>query len=112
MRNKFRRFYYEKSIIAWVIFKNVHEPIIDRETFERVQELVAKTKRRAPKPTNAEKNIFCDLVYCADCKSKLWFNVKHDKTDILFFSCGNYKGNRGTCKSTHYIRRSQIYGNG
>ena len=92
----------------WVIFKNVHEPIIDRETFERVQELVAKTKRRAPKPTNAEKNMFCDLVYCADCSSKLWFNVKHDKTDIPFFSCGNYKGNRGTCKSTHYIRADAL----
>lgn len=92
----------------WVIFKNVHEPIINRETFERVQELVAKTKRRAPKPTNAEKNMFCDLVYCADCGSKLWFNVKHDKTDIPFFSCGNYKGNRGTCKSTHYIRADAL----
>ena len=92
----------------WVIFKNVHEPIIDRETFERVQELVAKTKRRAPKPANAEKNMFCDLVYCADCGSKLWFNVKHDKTDIPFFSCGNYKGNRGTCKSTHYIRADAL----
>ena len=92
----------------WVVFKNVHEPIIDRETFERVQELVAKTKRRAPKPTNAEKNMFCDLVYCADCGSKLWFNVKHDKTDIPFFSCGNYKGNRGTCKSTHYIRADAL----
>ena len=92
----------------WVIFKNVHEPIIDRETFERVQELVAKTKRRAPKPTNAEKNMFCDLVYCADCGSKLWFNVKHDKTDIPFFSCGNYKGNRGTCRSTHYIRADAL----
>lgn len=92
----------------WVIFKNVHEPIIDRETFEHVQELVAKTKRRAPKPTNAEKNMFCDLVYCADCGSKLWFNVKHDKTDIPFFSCGNYKGNRGTCRSTHYIRADAL----
>ena len=92
----------------WVIFKNVHEPIIDRETFERVQELVAKTKRRAPKPINAEKNMFCDLVYCADCGSKLWFNVKHDKTDIPFFSCGNYKGNRGTCRSTHYIRADAL----
>lgn len=92
----------------WAIFKNVHEPIIDRETFERVQELVAKTKRRAPKPANAEKNMFCDLVYCADCGSKLWFNVKHDKTDIPFFSCGNYKGNRGTCRSTHYIRADAL----
>lgn len=33
---------------------------------------------------------------------------KHDKTDIPFFSCGNYHGNRGTCKSTHYLRADAI----
>ena len=29
-------------------------------------------------------------------------------SDIPFFSCGNYKGNRGTCKSTHYIRADAL----
>lgn len=52
--------------------------------------------------------MFCDLLYCADCGRKLWFNIKHDKTDIPFFSCGNYHGNRGTCKSTHYLRADAI----
>ena len=33
---------------------------------------------------------------------------KHDKTDIPFFSCGNYHGNRDTCKSTHYLRADAI----
>ena len=55
----------------WVIFRNVHEPIISREDFEKVQELVAKTKRRAPKPHNGEKSIFFDLLYCGDCHKKL-----------------------------------------
>ena len=57
------------------VFKNVHEPIIDRETFEQVQKLTAKTKRRAPKKDNAVKNMFSDLLYCADCGSKLWFHT-------------------------------------
>ncbi len=92
----------------WVIFKNKHEPIIDRETFEQVQKLIGKTRRRKPKDTNYERNMFCDLLYCADCGRKLWFNIKHDKVDIPFFSCGNYHGNRGTCKSTHYLRADAI----
>ena len=33
---------------------------------------------------------------------------KHDKKDIPFFSCGNYHGNRDTCKSTHYLRADAI----
>ena len=37
------------------------------------------TRRRNPKPENWERNMFCDLIYCADCGRKPWFNVKHDK---------------------------------
>ncbi len=91
-----------------VIFKDVHEPIIDRDTWERVQEIKSKTKRRAPKPENGEKNMFCDLLYCADCGSKLWYNVNHSNRAIQYFNCSNYRGNRGTCESTHYIRADSI----
>ena len=51
----------------WAVFKDVHEPIIDRETFEQVQKLIGKTRRRKPKDENYERNMFCDLLYCADC---------------------------------------------
>ena len=49
-----------------VIFKDKHEAIIDRDTWEKVQELISKTKRRAPKKENGEKNMFGGLLYCAD----------------------------------------------
>lgn len=45
-------------------------------TIELVQELVGKTKRRSTKEKNGEKNMFSDLLYCADCGSKLWYHVK------------------------------------
>lgn len=93
----------------WAVFKNVHEPIIDRETFEAVQKLMSKTKRRAPKKENAEKNMFCDLLYCADCGSKLWSHVNTVNKNIQYFSCSNYKTDtRGTCETRHYIRADAI----
>lgn len=93
----------------WVVFKDVHEPIIDRETFERVQKLIGETKRRSPKKENGEKSLFSDLLYCADCGSKLWHHYNTINRDIRFFSCSNYKTDtRGTCPTRHYIRADAI----
>lgn len=105
-KNKTRHLNPEEN---WKIFKDVHEPIIDRETFERVQQLVKKCKRRDPKPENGDKNIFCDFLRCADCGKKLWFHVNTRNKDIHYFSCSNYyKDYRGSCKSRHYVRADAI----
>ena len=93
----------------WSVFRDVHEPIVDRNTFERVQAFTKKTKRRAPKAENGEKSMFSDLLCCADCGSKLWHHTNSGNKDIHFFSCSNYSGDtRGSCKSRHYIRADAI----
>lgn len=93
----------------WVIFKNVHEPIIERSVFERVQELRGKTKHRAPKPENGDKNMFTDLLRCADCGRKLWYHTNTINKNIHYFACSNYaKDYRGSCISRHYIRADAI----
>lgn len=105
-KNK-KRFYNNED--NWVIFRDVHEPIIDRETFELVQRKLSKTKRRKPKPENGEKNIFTDLLVCADCGKKLWYHTNTLNPDIHFFSCSNYaKDTRGTCSKRHYLRADAI----
>ena len=105
-KNKVRR---DNPPDKWVIFKDVHEPIIDRETFERVQEFTKKTKRRAPKQENGEKSMFSDLLYCADCGSKLWYHTNTINKEIHYFSCSNYKKDtRGDCETRHYIRADAI----
>lgn len=105
-KNKTRR---DNPPDKWVIFKNVHEPIIDRETFERVQEFTKRTKRRAPKAENGEKSMFSDLLYCADCGSKLWYHTNTNNKGIHYFSCSNYKKDtRGDCETRHYIRADAI----
>ena len=104
-RNKTR---VENPKENWAVFKDVHEPIIDRDTWERVQELTKNSKRRKPKNENVKKSIFTNLLYCGDCGHKLWFNINKQNPSIRFYSCSNYKGLRGTCESTHYVREDSL----
>ena len=99
----------DNPVENWKIFKDVHEPIIDRDTWETVQKLVARTKRRAPKKENARKHIFSGLIRCADCGSNMRYHTNTVNKDIHYFSCGNYvKDTRGTCQARHYIRADAL----
>ena len=92
----------------WAVFKGVHEAIIDRKVFELVQGMLGSTKHRAPKPQNGEKNMFCDLLRCADCGKKLWYRTSTKNSNIHYFLCSNSaKDYRGTC-SRHYIRADAV----
>ena len=100
---------YDNDPENWMIFKDVHEPIITREDFERVRARIAKTKRRAPKPHNGQKSIFADLLFCGDCHTKLRYHTNTINKDIHYFVCANNKEDyRGSCPGRHYVRADAI----
>ena len=86
----------------WKIFPNTHEPIVDEETFNRVQEL-RKNKRR---PTRTGKtNMFSGIVRCADCKAKMYYCTTKNfdkRQDHFVCSTSRIKG-KDVCE-THFIR--------
>ena len=86
----------------WVIFKDVHEPIIERSVFEQVQQKRGKIRKR--RTNEGEHNMFAGLLVCADCGCNLHFHFNQGNPEIKYFNCSNYKGNRGSCTSTHYVR--------
>ena len=86
----------------WVIFKDVHEPIIERSVFEQVQQKRGKIRKR--RTNEGEHNMFSGLLVCAACGSNLHFHFNQGNPEIKYFNCSNYKGNRGGCTSTHYVR--------
>lgn len=86
----------------WVIFQDVHDPIIERAVFEQVQQKRGKIRKR--RTHEGERNMFSGLLVCADCGHNLHFHFNQGNPDIKYFNCSNYKGNRGSCTSTHYVR--------
>lgn len=86
----------------WVVFQDVHEAIIERAVYEQVQQKRGKIRKR--RTNNGEHNMFSGLLVCADCGSNLHFHFNQGNPEIKYFNCSNYKGNRSTCTSTHYVR--------
>ena len=89
------------------IFLDVHEPIIERATFEKVQSMRAqKVKRRKKSDKNADvgRSIFSGMLKCADCGANMTFHFRQQNPDIKYFICANNNSTRKTCPTTHTIR--------
>jgi site-specific DNA recombinase len=85
------------------IFLNVHEAIIDRQTWKKVQALQKGTRRKKPTVTQ-EPSVFSGLLKCPECGGNLNFHFNQNNHDIKFFSCQNHNSGYRKCSKTHYIR--------
>ena len=83
------------------VFENHHEPIIDRETWERVQEL--RKQRKRPNRYD-EVGLFSVILFCADCGSVMYQQrYQTDKRKQDCYICGSYKKRTADC-TAHFIR--------
>ena len=96
---------YKKPQEEWVIVENTHEPIIDRDTFEKVQEIVRQRNEeyfeKLGRFSHLEttENILKGLIYCADCKRPLvrYKNVSHNKKLWYTFICQTHSNDITSC---------------
>ena len=98
----------------WIRVENVHEPIIDRELWDKVQAL---NKRRYIKRPDKEGNlsIFSGFLECAECGSKLRRSVTRkplksgDEYVLKSFICGTYSQSGRTICTAHYISEKVLF---
>lgn len=96
---------YKKPREEWSVVENTHEPLIDRETFDKVQELARRKNaeyfENLGRFTHLEttENILKGLVCCADCKRPLvrYKNVSHEKKLWYTFICPTHANDIGSC---------------
>ena len=83
--------YKSKKIVRvpkenWIVAENTHEPIIDKETFDKVQNIYEKNKNR-PKAKN--NLLFSGFLYCRECGHKIGISANSNKK--YYCSCNYYK---------------------
>ena len=85
----------------WMVFDNTHEPIIDQETFDKVQ-TIRQGRRR--KTDLGEMPMLSGMLYCADCGTRLsQVRAKGWDHNKEHFICARYRKVKGGCTS-HQIR--------
>ena len=83
----------------WIITYNHHEPIIDKEKFDKVQKILERKKGYY-----RSNDIFAGYLKCADCGNSMTLRKAKDKE---YYYCTSYVRN-GKC-TNHSIRKDKLY---
>lgn len=87
-------------------FENTHEAIIDKATWDIVQDIRGRKRRRA---NMGEQNIFSGLIYCKNCGNTMVLHRAHTMDAVKNnFMCSTYKKKGKEHCTAHYIRESQL----
>ena len=87
----------------WFVVEGMHEPIIDKATFQLVQDLCRKDTRTAP--GNRNVYLLSGYVFCADCGKAMARSVSKD---IRYYACRTYKEKLKTACSRHSIKIDRV----
>lgn len=90
VQNKSFRHMCKKNAISlpkekWIVVENTHEPVIDRETWDKVQKLLKRNTRQTGFTGNV--HMFAGYLKCGDCGRAM---VKIRRKGEIYFNCGSY----------------------
>lgn len=71
------------------VVENTHEPLIDKATYEYVQELTHSRIKHAKIKTGREKRLFEGLLFCKECTNRLSVNYR-SSLDYWTINCNRY----------------------
>ena len=92
----------------WIVVENTHEPIIERELWDRVHNMM-DTKSRVIKTKKEDLGLFAGILQCADCQSPLAFTRKQLKNrERKFYRCSRYNNNGSKACTTHLIEEETL----
>ena len=87
----------------WIVVEHTHEPIIDMDTWNKVQNLLKRNTRQ----TGLTKNIhiFAGFIKCGDCGRAM---VKITRKGVASFNCGSYNRYGKKFCSIHSITEKEL----
>lgn len=92
----------------WIRVENTHEPIIDKQTFEKAQKLAAQDTR-VEKKTN-QLSTWAGMLKCMDCKRAMNKKSSTNKTGKTYeyYICSTYRKKSNKLCTKHTIKIEQL----
>jgi hypothetical protein len=88
----------------WIVVRNTHEAVIERETFESARALLRRDTRTPPKRTTL--HLFSGFLRCADCGRAM--SRLASKPKYVYYQCGTYKSLSKKVCTMHSIRHEKL----
>jgi len=87
----------------WIVVENTHEPLVDKDTFDYVNNLRKRNTRNYEIKTNREKRLLEGKLFCKECGNRLTV-LYRKKQDYWSVNCNRYSRDpvRGRCYSHFY----------
>jgi hypothetical protein len=91
----------------WIVMEGTHEAVVDRETFDKVQNLLARDTRTPPGARRVY--LFSGFLRCADCERAMNLKlISQPYGDYHYYICSTFKKmNRNAC-TKHTIRSDRL----
>ena len=88
----------------WVKVENTHDPIIDKETFEKAQELSRRDTKVSQK--TQELSVWAGFLKCADCKRAMNKKSSTNKSGSKYeyYICSTYRKKSNNLCTKHSIK--------
>ncbi len=87
----------------WIVVENTHEPLVDKDTFDYVNNLRKRNTRNYEIKTGREKRLLEGKLFCKECGNRLTV-LYRKKQDYWSVNCNRYSRDpvRGRCYSHFY----------
>ena len=96
-----------KDKADWIVVENTHEPLIDRESFQKIQLLLASRRHTRSRKYDF---LFKGLIFCHECGFPLAVINRQNSNgaDCLYFVCRTYQRFGKSCCSSHCLKEEYV----
>jgi hypothetical protein len=99
---------YLRNESEWIRVENTHPALVDRETWDRVQQINQIAKATAVNHNKPSHSLFSGLLFCLDCHKRMGYAKRKDADNAYVcrtyaqsgcVACSSHRINEGTLKA-------------